>query len=71
MYPRQRLTPRCSAKSARHPAHPDVDPHAVFKTQLALRLKKTPKAEMLPSFEPQHGFHTDRVGPVTRSHPNL
>ena len=71
MYPRQSLTPRCSAKPTRHPAHPDVDPHAVFKTQLALRLKKTPKAEMLPSFEPQHGFHTDRVGPVTRSHPNL
>ena len=56
MYPRQSLTPRCSAKPARHPAHPDVDPHAVFKTQLALRLKKTPKAEMLPSFEPLHGF---------------
>ena len=49
MYPRQSLTPRCSAKPARHPAHPDVDPHAVFKTQLALRLKKTPQAEMLPS----------------------
>ena len=49
MYPRQSLTPRCSAKPTRHPAHPDVDPHAVFKTQLALRLKKTPQAEMLPS----------------------
>ena len=42
MYPRQSLTPRCSAKPARHPAHPDVDPHAVFKTQLALRLKMIP-----------------------------
>ena len=38
MSPRQRLTPRCSAKPARHPAHPDVDPHAVFKRQLALML---------------------------------
>ena len=38
MYPRQRLSSRCSAKPTRHPAHPDVDPHAVFKTQLALRL---------------------------------
>ena len=41
MYPRQSLTPRCSAKPARHPAHPDVDPHAVFKRQLPLRLKMT------------------------------
>ena len=23
------------------------------------------------SFEPQHGFHTDRVGPVTRTQPTL
>ena len=38
MYPRQSLTPRCSAKPARHSAHPDVDPHAVSKRQLALRL---------------------------------
>ena len=42
MYPRQSLTPRCSAKPTRHPAHPDVDPHAVFETQLALRLELTP-----------------------------
>ena len=42
MSPRQRLTPRCSAKPARHPAHPDVDPHAVFKRQLPLRLKMMP-----------------------------
>ena len=33
--------------------------------------RKAPKADMLPSFEPQHGFHTGRVGPVTRSHPSL
>ena len=26
MYPRQSLTPRCSAKPAREPAHPDVTP---------------------------------------------
>ena len=39
MYPRQSLTPRCSAKPTRHPAHPDVDPHAVFKRQLSLRRK--------------------------------
>ena len=38
MYPRQSSTPRCSAKPTRHPAHPDVDPHAVSKRQLALRL---------------------------------
>ena len=42
MYPRQSLTPRCSAKPTRHPAHPDVDPHAVFKRQLPLRLKMMP-----------------------------
>ena len=40
MYPRQRLSPRCSAKPARHPTHPDVDPHAVWKKQLPLRLKE-------------------------------
>ena len=37
MSPRQRLTPRCSAKPTRHPAHPDVHPHAVSKRQLTLR----------------------------------
>ena len=38
MYPRQSLTPRCSAKPARHPAHPDVDPHALSRGQLPLML---------------------------------
>ena len=37
MYPRQSLTPRCYAKPTRHPAHPDVHPHAVSKRQLTLR----------------------------------
>ena len=42
MTPRQSLAPRCCAKPTRHPAHGDVDPHAVFKTQLSLRLKMIP-----------------------------
>ena len=56
MSPRQRLTPRCSAKPARHPAHPDVDPHAVFKRQLPLRLKMMPVR------------HTGRGGRKHRKH---
>ena len=38
MSPRQRLTPRCSAKPTRHPAHLYVYHTAVSKKQLALRL---------------------------------
>ena len=50
MQPRQRLPPRCSAKPTRHPAHPDVDPHAVSKRQLALRLMRVGESDVSREF---------------------
>ena len=74
MSPRQRLTPRCSAKPTRHPAHPDVHPHAVSKRQLTLRFDEIDGNGISgnaynPNFDTNVLFCTPPGGPKPPDHP--